>query len=115
LIKQLPVHWLSKDARYRIVDLLLSTRSVRQLAMELGVSPTAIRKYINRVTHPSDETMKKILEIVAPYEEEKVVKIITDDMIEAIYLLSRSLEDTRYKKYLYSRLKEIIGEIEHEG
>ncbi|MEM0225085.1 MAG: helix-turn-helix domain-containing protein, partial [Desulfurococcaceae archaeon] len=54
---QFPVHWVSKNARYRIIELMLSTRSITELARVLGVSPTAVRKYIKRISHPSDEIL----------------------------------------------------------
>ncbi len=108
---KLPVHWLSKDARYKIIDIMLSTRSIRQLAEELGVSSTAIRKYISRKTHPSDETMYRVLKIMAPYEEERLITIIIDDIIEAVKRLYTSLEKEEYRKYLLIKLKEVLKEI----
>jgi transcriptional regulator with XRE-family HTH domain len=108
----LPVHWLSKDARFRIIDLLLSTRSIRQLAEELGVSTTAIRKYLNRKTHPSDETLVKAINIMAPYEEERLIRIIIDDLVEAIKRLYGSLNKDVYKKYLVRKLREVIHGLE---
>ncbi len=108
---KLPVHWLSKDARYKIIDIMLSTRSIRQLAEELGVSSTAIRKYISRKTHPSDETMYRVLETMAPYEEERLITIMIDDIIEAVKRLYTSLEKEEYRKYLLTKLKEVLKEI----
>ncbi|ADI32209.1 helix-turn-helix domain-containing protein [Staphylothermus hellenicus] len=108
----LPIHWLSKDARFRIIDLMLSTRSIRQLAEELGVSTTAIRKYIYRKTHPSDKTVEKALEIMAPYEEEKLIKIIIDDLVEALRRLVESIDKSEYREYLLRKLGEVIREIE---
>ncbi len=108
---KLPVHWLSKNARYKIIDIMLSTRSIRQLAEELGVSSTAIRKYISRKTHPSDETMYRVIKIMAPYEEERLITIMIDDIIEAVKRLYTSLEKEEYRKYLLTKLKEVLKEI----
>jgi transcriptional regulator with XRE-family HTH domain len=107
-----PVHWLSKNARFKIIDLLLSTRSIRQLAEELGVSTTAIRKYLSRRTHPSDETLVKAINIMAPYEEERLIRIIIDDLVEAIKRLYGSLNKDVYRKYLVRRLREVIHGLE---
>lgn len=107
-----PIHWLSKEARFKIIDLLLSTRSIRQLAEELGISTTAVRKYINRKTHPSDNTVERALEIMAPYEEEKLVKIIIDDLAEALKRLYESIDKRVYKEYLLNKLREAVKEIE---
>ncbi|WP_054837682.1 helix-turn-helix domain-containing protein [Sulfuracidifex metallicus] len=54
-------HNLSKGARYDILSILLERRGKKELATELGVSPALITKYINKVTHPSDEVMSKNL------------------------------------------------------
>ncbi len=108
----MPVHWLSKDARYRIIDVMLSTRTTNSLAEELGVSRTTIRKYVNRETHPSDEVMARIFQICAPYEEDQIIRIAVDDLIEAIRRLGESLDKSDYKKYLLKKLEEVIKELE---
>jgi len=106
------VHWLSKDARFRIVDVMLSTRTANSLARELGISRTAVRKYINRETHPSDEVMSRLFEICAPYEEERLIKIVIDDFVEAIKKLRESLDKEEYIEYLRERIREVIEPVE---
>ncbi len=110
--EMIPVHWLSKEARRRIIDIMLSTRSIHQLAEEIGISPTAIRKYINRTTHPSDDTMYRIFGILAPYEEEQIMRIVIDDLVDALNHLAKSINDDRQKKYLINKLKEVLARIE---
>jgi predicted transcriptional regulator len=109
-----PVHWLSKEARYKIIDVLLSTRTVHSLADELGVSRTTIRKYINREMHPSDEVMARVFQIYAPYEEERILKIAIDDLVEAIRMLAESIDREELRKYMLEKLRGVIGEIGKE-
>lgn len=106
------MHWLSKDARFKIIDVLLSTRTANSLAKELGISRTAIRKYINRETHPSDEVMARVFSIYAPYEEERIIRIVIDDLLEALKMLSESLDKDVYKNYLKEKLLEVIKSLE---
>jgi len=103
------VHWISKEARYRIIELLLTTRSVRQLANELGVSATAVKKYIERKTHPSDTTMVKLLTILAPYEQDKVYELIINDLFDA---LARLVELVKDNEQLLNMIREKLKEVE---
>jgi len=105
----IPVHWLSKDARFRIIETLISTRSLTDLAKELGVTSTAIRKYMKRETHPSDEVILKALSILAPYEEEKVYSIIISDLVSALRLLYKML-DEKYREKVRKLIEEVILE-----
>ncbi len=103
------VHWISKEARYKIIELLLTTRSVRQLANELGVSATAVKKYIERKTHPSDTTMIKLLTILAPYEQDKVYELIINDLFDA---LTRLVELVKDNEQLLNLIREKLKEVE---
>jgi len=78
------IHNLSKDARERIIDILLEKRSKKELADELGISPSAITKFINGITHPSDETIEKALEIADEEEKQRIYEIIAEDIIESL-------------------------------
>ncbi len=108
------VHWISKDARYRIIELMLSTRSTRQLAEELGVSPAAVNKYIRRATHPSDDTIRRALEILGEYEKERVLQVIIDDILGALEAVINDIVDDNIelKNYLRGRLENILKSIE---
>uniref|UniRef100_A0A7C4NLU0 XRE family transcriptional regulator n=1 Tax=Staphylothermus marinus TaxID=2280 RepID=A0A7C4NLU0_STAMA len=110
---RIPVHWLSKEARYRIIDRLLSTRSVKELAEELGLSRNAIRKYINRETHPSDEVMERVFTILRDYEIEAIVSIVVDDLLKAFEMLLSALNESsdKYRKIIVDKFKEAYGKI----
>ncbi len=108
------VYWISGETRYRIIDLLLATRSGRQLAIELGITPTAVNKYVYRRAYPSDEVIERALEIAAPFEKEKLLRIIADELlglVERVYreLLSNSVDVGRY---FLERLESIIEAME---
>ncbi len=106
--KEFPIHWISKDARYKVIEFMLSTRSVTELARQLGVSPTAVRKYIKRLSHPSDEVLERAIKSLAPYEMEPILEIITDDLATAIRKLYAAVDDN-YKEIIRRKLREIIG------
>ncbi len=114
MAKIVPVHWLSKEARFRIIDVMLSTRTANSLAEELGITRTAIRKYISREMHPSDEVMEKIFMIAAPYEEDRLLSIAVEDLVEALKRLYESLKDTKYRDYLRDKLREVLESIEKQ-
>jgi len=46
------VHLLSKEARRKIIEVLASSRGVRRLADELGVTPAAVSKYLRGLRTP---------------------------------------------------------------
>ena len=101
----IPVEWLSKEARFKIIETLISTRSIVDLARNLGVTPTAIRKYLRRDTHPSNEVIRRALTIMESYEEEKIFMIIIQDFLSALKMLYDSLGEP-YKE----RMRKIIEE-----
>jgi len=103
----IPVEWLSKEARFKIIETLISTRSLVDLARNLGVTPTAVRKYLKRDTHPSDEVIRRALAIMEPYEEEKIYTIIIQDILSALKMLYESLDET-YRNRIQKMIKENI-------
>ncbi|MGC9072454.1 MAG: helix-turn-helix domain-containing protein [Acidilobus sp.] len=78
------VHLLSKDARKRIIELLSSSRGVRRLADELGVTPAAVSKYLRGTTHPSDRVIAKAIELATPEEAAEISKIIAEVLLEGV-------------------------------
>ncbi|QIW24289.1 XRE family transcriptional regulator [Sulfolobus sp. S-194] len=78
------IHNLSKDARERIISLLLEKRSKKELAEELDVSPSAITKFLNGLTHPSDKTIERAIEIADEEEKERIYEIIVEDIMESL-------------------------------
>lgn len=103
-----PVHWISKEARYKIIELMLSTRSVTELARVLAISPTAVRKYIKRISHPSDEVLARAISLSAAYERDAIISIVIDDLMEAINRLYNFVDD-KHKQEIKSRLLNVIG------
>lgn len=103
-----PVHWVSKDARYKVIEFMLSTRSITELARILGISPTAVRKYIKRLSHPSDEIFARALEQAAPYEKDTIVSIVVDDLLEALKKLYNAVSE-QHKREIREKISSIIG------
>ncbi|MFP3259358.1 MAG: helix-turn-helix transcriptional regulator [Sulfolobus sp.] len=75
------IHNLSKEARRKIIEILLENRSRKELAEELGLSPAAITKFLNGITHPSDETIEKVLEIASEDEKKEIINVILNDIM----------------------------------
>jgi transcriptional regulator with XRE-family HTH domain len=109
-------HNLSKGARYDILSILLERRGKKELATELGVSPALITKYINKVTHPSDEVMSKIYEISQEDERKRINRIIINDMVESLLTLVQNvdIEEIADNEEL-KKLKEILSQIENHN
>jgi len=102
-----PVQWISKEARYKIIELMLSTRSLTELSKALGVTPTAVRKYIKRSAHPGDDVLLKAIEALAPYERDTAMSIIISDLVGAVKALYESV-DEKYKSEIKYKLAEIL-------
>jgi transcriptional regulator with XRE-family HTH domain len=60
------------------------SRSRRDLADQLGVSATAIAKYLEGRTHPSDEVLARAISIASPEEKREISEIIGEDLRESI-------------------------------
>ncbi|MCE4625528.1 MAG: helix-turn-helix domain-containing protein [Desulfurococcales archaeon] len=60
------VHRIGKDARRELVELLVqAVGSVKGAAEKLGVSRQAVHEFLSGKTHPRDELVEKILEILS--------------------------------------------------
>ena len=115
------LHNLGKDARRRIVEVMLTSRSQRGLADELGVTPAAINKYMSGKTHPSDAVLERILEIANRDELIEISRIIAEDLIHSLeeYLiwaadhkaLSPQLLDSMERILSRARLMAVAGRI----
>ncbi|MEM0368246.1 MAG: helix-turn-helix domain-containing protein [Desulfurococcaceae archaeon] len=105
---QFPVHWVSKNARYRIIELMLSTRSITELARVLGVSPTAVRKYIKRISHPSDEILSVAIKHAETYEKEAIMALIIEDLMDSISKFYNAI-DEKHKNELREKLAKTLG------
>lgn len=100
------IHNLSKEARTRIIELLLQKRSKKELAEELGLSPAAITKFLNNTTHPSDETIEKAFKIATDREKREIIDIILDDLLES---LEEFVEETNIMGRKILKIKKIIN------
>lgn len=100
---------VSKEARYKIVvEIMLSTRSIVELARVLGISPTAVRKYIERISYPSDEILARAITQAAQYEKDKIIEVLIDDVIEGVMSLYSIVDDNK-REVLREKLRSIIG------
>ncbi|AFK51578.1 hypothetical protein TCELL_1155 [Thermogladius calderae 1633] len=102
-------HWVSREARLKIIDVLLSSRSIKQLASELGVSPTAVRKYVYRRAYPDDEVISRALSILAPYEKERVYEVLIEDILSSVKTLITMIDDPRLREKARERIVESVA------
>ncbi|MCE4627671.1 MAG: helix-turn-helix domain-containing protein [Desulfurococcales archaeon] len=93
-------HALSKEARRALVELarLGGGYSMRSLAKELGVTPPAVKKYVDGTTHPKDEVVCRLIDIVLSSAalRDEAKNIIVRDIVGVIesfltYLMDRGL------------------------
>jgi len=98
-------HNLSKEARTKIIEVLLQKRSKKELAEELGLSPAAITKFLNNKTHPSDETIEKAFKIATEREKREIIDIILDDLLES---LEEFVEETNIMNRKILKIKKLI-------
>ena len=78
------VHLLGKEARRKIIEKLASSKGVRRLADELGVTPAAVSKYLRGQTHPSDRVILRAIETLEPEDALEVSKIIEEELLSGL-------------------------------
>lgn len=109
-------HNLSKAARIDIISLLLERRGKKELALELGVSPALITKYINNATHPSDVVLERAYSISQEDERKKINTIILNDLVDSLLEFLQNLEaDTLKDNKDLKKLMEVLKEVETSG
>jgi transcriptional regulator with XRE-family HTH domain len=103
------IHNLSKEARFQIIEILLANRSNKELAIQLGISPSSITKYLNREMHPSDKVVEKCLTIADQNEREEIVEVILQDVIKPLTEFLESLDHRRVPEALVRLKKKLEG------
>ncbi|BDB97018.1 helix-turn-helix domain-containing protein [Saccharolobus caldissimus] len=105
------IHNLGKEARLHIIYILLQNRGKKELSQELGITPAAITKYLKGKTHPSDNIIRKCLDIATEEEYELIINIIISDLTNAIIELIENV-DAKFivKNENVRKLKKIIDE-----
>ncbi|MCX8195757.1 MAG: transcriptional regulator [Acidilobaceae archaeon] len=74
------VHLLSKEARKRLIEILLERRGLRETSALLGVTPASISKYRYGAMHPSDETLARALKAMEEEELGEAARVIFYDL-----------------------------------
>lgn len=87
------VHMLGKDARRRIIEVIVSRRSVGEAAELLGVTPAAVSRYLSGRTHPSDEVLARALRAAGGGELREIVDVIVDEFLDGVDSLVQWLVD----------------------
>jgi transcriptional regulator with XRE-family HTH domain len=109
------VHLLSKDARRKIIGVMLARRSLRELSSVLDVTPTAISKYRSGATHPSDEVISRVLGGASRDELMEISRIVFDDLYSGFtsfveWMREKGLIDG----YVVERLRRLVERIEND-
>ncbi len=107
------VHLLSKDARRRVVEVMLTGRSLRELSELINVTPAAISKYRSGATHPSDEVLSRMLESASESELEEIAMIAFNDLYSGFMnLIEWMLEKKLVNGSVLERLRKLVEIVE---
>ncbi len=99
------VHMLGKEARRRIVEVLVEGRSLREAAELLGVTPAAVSKYLSGRTHPSDRVVERALRAASSGERRLMAQVVVEEYVIGLsslvdWLLEEGLADRRLARAL---------------
>ncbi len=91
------IHRLSKRARRELVRLAVvaSGNSQEALAEEVKVTRQSISKFVSGRAHPSDDTMARILGVIAsgsPYVRREAARILREEMEAVVSGYAAALE-----------------------
>ncbi|MDP8003670.1 MAG: helix-turn-helix domain-containing protein [Caldisphaera sp.] len=106
------VHLLGKESRRKIIEILATTRGVRELASELNITPAAVSKYLAGLTHPSDKVLEKAIEIADEDEIKNIAKIVSQEFIDGLssfveWSYDKNLLDIKF----YKRLNDLTAKV----
>lgn len=72
---------VSRASRFELASLLVDRLgSPTNLAAELSITEMAVRKWLLRLTHPSNVNLSKMIEIAAELDARQVNEILKDDL-----------------------------------
>ncbi|MEN2999574.1 MAG: transcriptional regulator [Acidilobaceae archaeon] len=74
------VHLLSKEARRRLIEIIIEKRGTREASSVLGVTPASISKYRYAEMHPSDSTLMRALEAMDEEELREAARTVFEDL-----------------------------------
>jgi len=88
--------YISRATRIKLLKLLLKKfSSTRRLAKELGVSHTAVNKWLRPGdAHPSNDNLLKIIELALEHNTNKTSGILRTDLVLHEELLERFVTRT---------------------
>ncbi|MEM2192051.1 MAG: hypothetical protein QXG38_00365 [Candidatus Hadarchaeales archaeon] len=91
--------YISREARIRLLEIVVGhTKSVRNAASLIGVSHTAVRKWLaDGGTHPSNASLSKIMEVAFHFDGRRVNRILSEDLSthERMVKLAKVLSSSR--------------------
>jgi hypothetical protein len=86
---------LSRDARYELVGLLLEKLgATTKLAAELEITERAVRKWMLRLTHPSNMHLQLILKLALQLDGQRVNEIVWRDLLDFSNAVEPALGNT---------------------
>lgn len=103
---------IKPETRRRIIQLLSSELSYRQAASSLGVSPTAIHKYVTGKSTPRDGVVRRAIELAAELGLTEIGDVILEDVareLEALLIMLAERELASPTQI--SRLSNIVGRV----
>ncbi|GEM_PF-1341033 len=86
---------LSRDARHELVGLLLEKLgATTKLAAELEITERAVRKWMLRLTHPSNMHLQLILKLALQLDRQRTNEIVGQDLLDFSNAVKPTLENT---------------------
>ena len=106
------VSLISPKTRRRIIEQLSLSLSYRQLASSLGVTPSAIHKYLTGRSTPRDEIVCRAIDLAGDLGLTEIGEIITEDMTKELEaLLEKLVKSDLAAPSNVMRLSDVVGRV----
>jgi len=103
---------LSKDARRSIINVMLYKRSLKEVSDILGVTPASISKYKSGLMHPSDDTLRRALDVLDGEELRIVARIIFNDLYSGLQeFIAWTSSNTLIENEMIEKLEKLANKI----
>ncbi|MCE4618465.1 MAG: hypothetical protein F7C37_03390 [Desulfurococcales archaeon] len=110
IIEEAGVGIIKPETRRKIIEILTSELSYRQVARSLGVTAAAIHKYITGKSTPRDEVVKRAIDLAAELGLTEVGDLILEDIATELEALLKTLAEKDLASAAHvSKLSSIVG------
>lgn len=107
------IHFLGKDVRKKIIEIIVKEYGKAGAAEILGVSKASITKYMSGKMHASDETLFKAFESVDETTRKKIIIVIGEELLEFLkefnYIIKNQVTDRSMNLLVEEIVKELVS------